>query len=459
MIPIETAWWGALVLIVSIWAIVLRRSGPYVAFGVAIVLSFLAPGWIEMEFLGLPFDVRLSVAIVALTGYGLHPDSRIWTPLTLPDLVIAAMMTLHIVSDLVVEGFSWSILLRAYGEWTLPFYAGRYAVRNQQELRKIAPWVMVVLGLLSVEAIIEVLTGINLWEVLFARKAGDFVPDLGRRWGFMRASGTAINPIFYAMILLLLLPWVSVTYSNPQSRGRRWKAAIVTILSVLGMCATISRGPIAGLIIAIASYGVIRWRPLRWIVATLLTVTVICSVIWPKEVLDLTRMGVQDQHRNQEVVELDGEELEYSGSLTRILLFRAYSRALRNAGFLGYGTEAVRDFPPNIPHLPRKSEAIYLMRHVDNAYVLIGLRFGWLGIATFCLLPLTTFWTAIVLAQTSDLRGVCTWYAAVMAGAAAVLLTVYFAHDFGFVFLWSCGIVSGLATAAVQSRRGESPSA
>lgn len=457
MIPVDTAWWGALAAILAVWAFLIKRSGPGVALGAAVLLSFLAPGWVEMEFAGLPFDIRLSVAIVALIGFAVHPSTNVWSPLTLPDLVIAAMVILHVTSDMIVDGFSMGIPLRAYGEWALPFLAGRYAIQNTDDLRKIAPWATTVLVLLSLEAIFEVLTGINVWEFLFARRPGEFVPYLGRRWGFMRASGTAISPIFYAMVLLLVLPWLSVTFSNPESRGGRWKAAIAALLTISGMCATISRGPIAGLMIAVGMYGIIRVRRLRWVGASVLTAAILCTVIWPKEVIDLARTGVRDQHLNQETVQLDGEELEYSGSLTRLLLFRAYSRALRHASFLGYGTEAVRVFPPNIPHLPRKSEAIHLMRHVDNAYVLIGLRFGWLGIATFCLLHLATFGTAVVLSQSPELRGVCTWIASVVAGAASVLLTVYFAYDFSFVYLWTCGIVAGLATATVRSRREVNP--
>ena len=453
MIPVQTAWIGALVVILSVWLVLWRRSGPMVALGVAVILSYLLPGWVEMEFAGFLFDVRLTVAIVALIGLPFHADSRVWTPLTLPDLVISAIVILHATSDIVTEGFSVTIPLRAYGEWVLPYVAGRYAVRNHEELRQLAPWAMGVLAILSVAAIAEILTGVNIWEVIFARANDDFVPKLGRRWGFTRATGTAINPIFFAMVMFLLLPWPSVMFANPDSRGGRWKAAMTAVLAVLGVCATLSRGPVAGLILAAGICGMIRMPRLRWVGAGLLGGVVACAVIWPKEMVDLTRTGLRDQSPNQKTVQLEGEELEYSGTLTRLLLFRAYSRSLRHAGFLGYGTEAVRVFPPNVPHLPKKSEAILLMRHVDNAYVLMGLRFGWLGIATFALLLLSSIWTATILSRTYELKGFCSWLASVLTGTSFVLLTVYLASDFGFVLLWTCGLIAGLASQVVLTRR------
>ncbi len=457
MIDVFTAWMSFVSIIATIWVILLVRSGPRVALGGAVVLSLLAPVWVELDVAGLPIDVRLSVAILALIGFLLHPDRHIWTPLTLPDCVIAALVVVHVASDMVVDGFSMGIPLRAYGEWAVPFLAGRYAVRNHEELRKIAPWAIAVLAILAAGAVCEVLTGINLWEMFFAKNADDYVPKMGRRFGLTRATGPAINPIFFAMMLFLLLPWPAVTFSQVDRRGGKWWGMLAAFIGVCGILATISRGPLMGLMVSAGIVCMIRIPRTRWLGAALAAAAIACVLIWPTEIVELTRTGIKDHTKKATSVELDGEDIEYSGTLTRLLLFRAYARPLRYAGFLGYGTEACSGFPPNIPHLPESSEAILLMRHVDNAYVLMGLRFGWLGILTFALLPVVTIWTAIVLARLPRLTSVCSWLAGVIGGSALVLLTVYLASDFGSMTLWTCGLVSGLATHALVVRRESRP--
>ncbi len=453
MISVSTAWISFVAIILAFWVMLLVRSGPRVALGVAVVLSFLSPEWVELEWAGLPFDVQLTVAIVALIGFVLHPDRDPWTPLTLPDCVIASLVVVQVASDIVADGISIGSPLRAYGEWAVPYLSGRYAVRNQEELRKIAPWVIGVLLVFTAGALCEMLTGINLWELLFARNADDYVPKLGRRLGFTRATGPTINPIFFAMIFLLLLPWPAVTFNQVDVWGRRWRGGLAGLSGVVGMLATISRGPLTGLMVAAGLLCMIRIPRTRWLGAGVAAVCFACVLIWPTEIIEFSRTGIKDQTKNATSVELDGEEIEYSGSLTRLLLFRAYAKPLRYARFLGYGTEACQGFPPNIPHLPEKSEAIYLMRHVDNAYVLMGLRSGWLGMMTFTLLWVVTVWTAIILARIPELTSVCSWLAGVIAASAFVLLTVYFASDFAPIFLWTSGLVSGLATHALKARR------
>ena len=100
-----------------------------------------------------------------------------------------------------------------------------------------------------------------------------------------------------------------------------------------------------------------------------------------------------------------------------------------------------------------KAEASEILA-VDNAYILIMLRFGWLGAGGLVLIFVTAIVSAAVLHKNKpdDLFP---------AAAAAMLFVVstfsfflvWMSYDFGFEILWTCGILSGLVSSSTRRRR------
>ena len=74
------------------------------------------------------------------------------------------------------------------------------------------------------------------------------------------------------------------------------------------------------------------------------------------------------------------EKVRYSMAFNRIYVFRVYGVAIQKAGLFGFGTEAVTGFPINVPLGQQDLETLREIRTVDNAFLLMGLRFGYLGL-------------------------------------------------------------------------------
>ena len=70
-----------------------------------------------------------------MLGYVFHPKARILSPLTLLDCCIAMMWICHVTSDSFATGLTFALPLSAYGEWALPYVAGRFAIRDKESLK------------------------------------------------------------------------------------------------------------------------------------------------------------------------------------------------------------------------------------------------------------------------------------------------------------------------------------
>jgi hypothetical protein len=197
---------------------------------------------------------------------------------------------------------------------------------------------------------------------------------------------------------------------------------------------------------------VVRFRAIRWPVLIMTVAAVTGFLLFPNKITDTVSQwsGGGDQLR---VIEVDGKETKISGSRSRLVLFTAYSKALFKGGLTGYGSEAVSKFPPNIPYMQGKAEASEILV-VDNAYILIMLRFGWLGAGCLVLIFVTAIFSAALLHNNKpdDL------FPAAAASMLFVVSTfsfflVWMSYDFGFEILWTCGILSGLVPSRTRNRR------
>ncbi len=77
---------------------------------------------------------------------------------------------------------------------------------------------------------------------------------------------------------------------------------------------------------------------------------------------------------------VNGQQVEYNGTVHRLLIWKVYLRVMRRAGFLGFGTDRTTGFPVRVPFGPEDKQTLEFLRFVDNAYILMDLRFGILGV-------------------------------------------------------------------------------
>jgi hypothetical protein len=436
------------------WAIWAYRSADYrFAVGSCILFSFALPTWIGITFFGLPFDFRVLAAIIVLSlvcvwhretfKSGLLPGGFGRT-----DWAVLSLVAVHCLSDWWHGGQLLLVPARAYGEWLLAYFGGRFSCLGLNDLRRLAPIAIGVSTFLAGTACIEATTRVNLFEVVAGERPVELAPRHTERLGLKRAFGPVKHSIFLGMILLLLLPWHALGMGAGQSRSQwlgRWLAVALTPLAILG---TGSRAAILGVLSIGAGAAAILRPRYRMIVGAGALLLVLLGFMYRAELANAIDRYTQESRRLLHFsITIDGVELPFTGTMNRLYIFRLYRPAVMQAGLLGYGTERTSHFPMDVPIAPENKPALEEMPTIENAYLLLLLRFGWLGLLAFVAVVVEFNICAISLAKSFH-RFAAGDYFSISAIAlfcvSLLLCTVWMAHDFGFTLLWTGGVLASL---------------
>lgn len=452
MLGPAASWWFFFLLgsMAGGWILIKRR--PNLAVGACAAIALLAPTWVTIGTSPLIFDVRMALACLMLIIYCFHPLGTLRYPHHWLDAVVLALILVHVASDIFIGGSTAAVSLRAIGEWSLPYLAGRCAVLFRGSVTWLAPWFAVSLIILGIGALVESYSGINPWEILFTPVDDLVQRSREPRYGLLyRAAGPTRHPIFLAILLLLLVPWTIALIERGTSRWAQAMGGCALVMALLGMLATVSRGPLIGLAMAASTAICIRWPKVR--PGFLLTAVIIlaASFFYGSEMV--TWMEKTDARGSRgKLVDVDDEAVVYSNTRNRLLVWKIYGPLVIRGGFFGYGTDAVSSFPPNIPGLPKSARAAETLGIVDNSYLLIGLRFGWVGVALFSLLLGGSIATALSHRRAAGLMfypygaAFLTALASILVGVALEIATVFFSYEFAYWLLFHCGVVAGLAS-------------
>lgn len=446
MLDPVSGWLACVGVIAVAGALLHYRAGSFEALGVMVALSFLAPVWLQFEILGLPFNIQTTAACMALAAFVVRDGRTIISPLVLLDVAVALMVIVHVLSDM-GRGTPVALVgLRAYGEWGIPYVAGRYAMRSGTPSERLAWCVAAVVALLGAGGAVEACFQDNPWEAIFGSRPDDPYVRNPVRLGFDRAFGPTRHPIFFGLLGVQLMAWPLALVGWSSDLRRKSAAVLAVILGVCGVLSTISRGPILGLALMCAGASII-WIPRsRWFWGAL-TLGACCwiALVPGSLIRAVEKSAVEDPKPFN--AEVHGEWIsDYSSASSRLLALKAYWPAFCKAGLWGYGTAAVTEFPPRVPHVPKAAKSHYVLRLVDNAYLLMGLRFGWLGMASFTLIAICAVGTGCWMAWDRSVGGLAGWLATAIGSTAVILVSVWFSYDMGFAYLWSCGLLGGLAS-------------
>jgi hypothetical protein len=421
--------------------------------GSTALLSMLVPSWLVLDLGGLPFYFRVIAGIGGLLLVcGLHRESFKYGLLPggfgLADYSLFGLVGVHVAADLVAGSNIIIAALRAYGEWLIPYFLGRFSVLDVNDWRQLGPVVVGVSAALGGLAVVESTTRVNPFEVVVGDRPEELAPRHAERFGIKRAFGPTTHPIFLGVLLLLLLPMHALGLASPNSRLSLVLRAGALIVACCGALCTGSRVVILALLGGLWCGSLLafpRWR-------TGLAIASVAGVLVGLVFFDRLARAADDatqESRKQlfNSVTIDGERLPHSGTLTRLYLFRLYQPALAQMGPLGYGTERLTGFPADVPFRAEDREAVELMSMIDNAYLLFLLRFGWLGVLFFTLTVgiFAAYGVCLATASRGRIAGqLYSWQAAVLLMVPLILLTVWFSHDFGFFFLWCGGCITSV---------------
>jgi O-antigen ligase len=168
--------------------------------------------------------------------------------------------------------------------------------------------------------------------------------------------------------------------------------------------------------------------------------------LFPNQFVGTIKSASGEVKKFPRFVQLGEQRVEKSGTMTRLYLFSIYNRAMRKAGLIGYGSESVSSFPIRVPVDPEFVTAVKDIRFIDNVYIQILLRFGYLGVAALTAACLFAVLTMLRMGWNPDLRGsaFCCALASSIFAVMLVMLTVWFPQDYAFWLLWNLGAAAGL---------------
>jgi hypothetical protein len=285
----------------------------------------------------------------------------------------------------------------------------------------------------------EAITALHPWEWLYGERDYDEISRTVQRWGVTRAWGCCAHPIYFGFLQVLFSPWLFRLWHKQQVNP--WLCAL-PLLGLIGVFVTGSRAALLAYL-ALPILGLVGYVPKsRW---PLLVITLVLSVIGIAQyqrVMDLvTRWGetVNTAPKNQIIV--NDQPVQMTGTMTRLYLLQLYRRAAYRAGWLGFGTEAVTGFPVNVPVGPEDRQALSKVRYIDNEFMLLTLRFGWLGGAlfAFALGLAAVAWVQRSGFSLGSTSAACFYAGCMFLTVGVGLLTVWMPHDIGFPLLWWMG--------------------
>ena len=430
----------------------LIRGRVSIAIGNAMAISLLSATWVFVDVFGVPLEIRIAVAAILLTVFCVHPSGGIRFSWMWLDFVLILFFVVGSLSDLLSSQFGALTPVLLYGELLLPYFTGRFISMRRSSLRAVAPYFCISGAVISMSAFFECLVGQNLWEFFFA-PVDDLVSRIRTpRYGIAhRAAGPTRHPIFLAVTLLLLIPWSVCLACRADCRFYRFLGLFGVFSCVLGIASTVSRGPlIASGLSFIVFCTIAKPYLVKWFFLFIACILIVLTSFWTQFTFLVSLTDPADVKNR--IIIVEDKSVVYSGTLNRLWVWKIYWPLVIKGGPLGFGTEAVSSFPPNIPGLPASAKARETLGIVDNSYLLTGLRFGWIGLSLFLILIFGSIVMAIRLRRSAgmilypDGPAFLTALASCLIGVSFVMLTVFSSFDFMFWVYFHCGIVAGLAS-------------
>ncbi len=425
---------------------------PNAALGHTVAASLLAPAWLfwplfasqKFTVTGAGLDVKVLVCSIAVGLLCFLPKRRFPWGMAPCDFSMIGLLLVHLISDSVNEGTSLESILKAYAEWYLPYIAGRLVFPSLTSGDQV--WIgFALLGVtIGIIGTIEAASSINLFEAIVGERPLEGFSRYAARWGFKRSFGPTMHPIYFGAVQLILAAWTCYAALRAW-RGKANRLWLVApLISLLGIASTGSRSLVIAIGIALIGIAFAKVPKLRIGIAIFSVLVFGAVATNASKIVPLLEDWGGDKRSS---IEIDGERTSTSSTLSRFNLVDLYKVALKRSGALGFGTKAVTGFPINVPLGPADARTLRKVKYIDNEYVLLTLRFGYLG--SICFL----FSGVLALIQLAHVRDkglfnslvwFCSFQFGFILSAMVLLLTVWMPHEIGFLLVFCWGASSGL---------------
>ncbi len=421
--------------------------------------AVMLPVWLTAGVGSLTLDLRTAAGLAVVAVAILNPPRGGLGRFSYADLLVLGVVLVAAVSQNAAGILRPLTVPELARKWLLPYLMGRWLLGSTGELPKAVGVVAKVVLALAAYAVAEAFTKVNGVNAALGKTYGLLEQGEGYRWGLKRAHGTFDHPIFFGMALVLLLPWAleAGRMARAGAAGSRWWWALLPKAAAVALFCTVSRGPqLAGM--ATYAFYLFFTRPrLRVPLAVAAVVLGTLGFEARDGVMALLGKAAGEKSEDVSLIAIDGEQVEYTGTQHRVLLFRVYAKAIENAGLFGFGSE--------LKGVELEESIAQRFSSVDCHYVLFYLQHGYLGVGAFLILTVGILINLLRTALRTDLpqSGLAAGLFGALLSVAVLLMTCWLSPDFAAVWLFSAGLASRLPSlvrtphAAVSKRSPAAP--
>lgn len=352
--------------------VALIRSPAQAFLHVYLPVLFLCPEYYRWVAPGLPDPTFSEATILPIVAVYLFREGSRWR-FTVTDLLVAGYALCVAYAEYLNAGYAdaQNLMFDMLATVLFPYVLAKGLIEPQGIRYHVGRRIVFLLFCVAAVSIWEFKMGFPLWRPVFDR----LFPDIyvgwvtTSRWGFTRTAGPYAHAILAGLMMVVgfrLQRWLE--WSGAWEPTFRWcpglpvsKARILTAGLFLGALMTLVRGPwIGGLLAAgITAIGCARNRSRAlWLAGLGCVLAGIPAVLWFLSYVSVGRGGA---------VSLTQETAAY-----RKELFERYVDIALDHAWWGWGTSGY-------PTLPG-------MVSVDNHYLLVALRYGFLALTCFVLI-------------------------------------------------------------------------
>ena len=405
--------------------------------------------WIAKPFGSMVIDLSLVAVLLGIVGLLLtsakfHESDWVRLRPSLSDLVLLMLFSCICVSQYSVDRLSPLGPAELARKWIFPYIAGRLFIGSFKDLKRVAPLLSGVIVVVCAMALFEATLKINIPNKILGRQYSVLEAGEGYRWGMKRAQGPMDHPIFFGMALVMFMPWALHGMEQSRSNGKKWMRWAPLSL-VVGLFATVSRGPQICLLGPVVSYLYFRKPKARILIVILGLSGGLLLFAGRDQILGVLSSWAGEKNETVVLIEINGDEYEYTGTMHRILLWKVYSEAIDKLPMFGYGLEL--DKVPIDEHLTNRFGSI------DGHYLMFLLQHGYYTLGLFILLGCLGATYAGIVALKRN-HPAATLAAGLFGATVSVMVnlsSVWFPPDFGGLWLFGIGLASTLIQMPVKT--------
>ncbi len=418
------------------------RRALWIAWPAALLLL---PVWMNLTMGALRLDLRTGAAVGCLIGFLVNPETPSPRKWLLPDSLMAALIAVQIVSERQVGQFGTFTIPEVLRQWLLPYLMGRMFLSSTADIARAVRPVSRLLLIVTAFAMFEAVTKFHPINKLLGRTYGLLEQGEGYRMGLKRSQAMTDHPIFFGMMMVLLLPWaIEAARRAKAGEGPKWWRLVPWLVGG-ALVGSVSRGPqLSAIFTAMTAF---FFRNPKWRIVIIVGAVVGGTAAYGvKEVLlDEFQKVAGETEETTRIIIINGEEELYSGTMHRILLFKVYADAIDNAGMFGWGQQ--------MRGIELEESIAERFGSIDSHYVMFFLQRGYSGVVPFVLLQLCTL--AQLARAAWGAKGSRAGLAGSLFGAMLAVdigfFSVWFSPDFGTVWLFNCGLSARLVSLAQDS--------